>query len=408
MSTRQSTLDFLKTEVAAGSALAIAALAAVAIANSAWSDLYFHWVHAEHTLQIGGFVETKSTLKWIKEGLMAVFFYVVGLEIKYEILRGELSSWKKIGLPVFAALGGMIAPALVYLAFNSGDGGVPRGWPIPTATDIAFALAALAMAAPRLPSSLRIFLLTLAIADDLGAVALIAILFSAKLNLMAILGAGVVLACLAAISRTKHATSMIYVVGFLLVWALALKSGINTSLAGVAVAMTVSIEANKPGDEGMVKYFLEGMHPYVAWGILPLFAFAAAGFSFSTMEMNHLFAPLPLGIALGLVLGKPIGVMAASALAVGLKIGKRPTDATWFELFGISMLCGVGFTMSLFIGGLAFHSGEAAAQVQLGVISGSMVSILIGAVALRWAQIKRGAAPAGDKPNLRGSGQPVP
>ena len=395
MSMRKATRDFLSTEAASGSALAIAALAAVLLANSPWADSYFGWAHAKHTLQVGGFVETKTTLKWIKEGLMAVFFFVVGLEIKYEILRGELSSWKKLGLPVFAALGGMIAPALVFLAFNLGEGGTPRGWPIPTATDIAFALAALAIAAPRLPASLRVFLLTLAIADDLGAVALIALLFSAKLNLLMILGALLALAAMAGIARLKQMTPLLCAIGFLIVWAFTLKSGVNTSLAGVAAAMTVPIAANRPGEEGMVKHFLEGMHPYVAWGILPLFAFAAAGFSFAAMETSHLLAPLPLGIAMGLLIGKPIGVMAAAALAVALGVGRRPTDATWFELLGVSFLCGVGFTMSLFIGGLAFPDGEATAQVQLGVVGGSILSILAGAALLRTAQMRR-AAPRGN------------
>jgi len=390
---RKLTLDILKTEAASGSVLAFAAVAAVVLANSPWAESYFGFVHAKHTLQIGGFVETLSTLKWIKEGLMAIFFFVVGLEIKYEVLRGELSSFKKVALPVLAAVGGMAAPALVFLAFNLGDGGVPRGWPIPTATDIAFALAALAIAAPRLPSSLRIFLLTLAIADDLGAVALIALLFSAELNLAAIAGAGVTLGLMALMGRTRRGTPLLYGLFFLAVWAFTLKSGVNTSLAGVAAAMTVPIGANRPGEEGLVKHFLEGMHPYVAYGVLPIFAFAAAGFSFATMEFGHMLAPLPLGVAMGLLLGKPIGVMAAAGLAVMLRLGHLPSGTTWLELFGISLLCGVGFTMSLFIGGLAFpDGGETAAQVQLGVIGGSILSIVAGAVVLRIAQMRRRAA----------------
>jgi NhaA family Na+:H+ antiporter len=390
---RKLTLDILKTEAASGSVLALAAVAAVVLANSPWAESYFSFVHAKHTLKVGGFEETLSTLKWIKEGLMAVFFFVVGLEIKYEILRGELSSFRKLALPVLAAIGGMAAPALVFLAFNLGDGGVPRGWPIPTATDIAFALAALAIAAPRLPSSLRIFLLTLAIADDLGAVALIAVLFSAELNVAAIVGAGVTLALMALMGQTRRGTPLLYAIFFLIVWAFTLKSGINTSLAGVAAAMTVPIGANRPGEEGMVKHFLEGMHPYVAYGILPVFAFAAAGFSFGTMAFGHMLAPLPLGIAMGLMLGKPIGVMAAAALAVVLRLGHLPSGSTWLELFGISLLCGVGFTMSLFIGGLAFpDGGETVAQVQLGVIGGSILSIVAGSVILRIAQMRRRAS----------------
>jgi NhaA family Na+:H+ antiporter len=399
MATRKLTLDFLKTEAASGSVLALAAVAAVVLANSPWADGYFGLVHAQHTLSIGGFEETRSTLKWIKDGLMAVFFFVVGLEIKYEVMRGELSSPRKLALPVLAAIGGMAAPALVFLAFNVGDGGAPRGWPIPTATDIAFALAALAIAAPRLPASLRIFLLTLAIADDLGAVALIALLFSAQISLPALAGAAVVLALMALLGRTRRGSPLLYAILFVAVWAFTLKSGINTSLAGVAAALTVPIGPRRPGEEGMVKHFLEGLHPYVAYGVLPVFAFAAAGFSFSAMQASDVLAPLPLGIAMGLVLGKPIGVMAASALAVMLGLGQRPSGATWLEMFGVSLLCGVGFTMSLFIGGLAFaDSGETASQVQLGVIAGSVLSILAGALVLRIAQVRRGRVTLQDAP----------
>lgn len=383
--TRRFTLDFLKTEAASGLILAAAAVFAVILANSPWRDAYFAFVKSPFTLQIGGFEETKSVLKWTKDGLMAVFFFVVGLEIKYEILKGELSDPRKLALPVFAAIGGMAAPALVFLAFNLGDGGHPNGWPIPTATDIAFALAALAIAAPRLPASLRVFLLTLAIADDLGAVALIAILFTSDLNLAALAGAAVGLAGMVWIGRWRRIPPLLFAALFLVVWAFTLKSGVNTSLAGVAAALTVPIAPRKDGEEGVLKTYMHALHPYVAYGILPFFAFVAAGFAFDIFGGSGLLAPLPLGIAAGLVLGKPIGVFGAAVLASALRLGQRPSGSTWLELLGVSMLCGVGFTMSLFIGGLAFPAGDTTAQVQLGVVAGSVVSVLAGILTLKLA-----------------------
>jgi NhaA family Na+:H+ antiporter len=389
---RRLTIDFLRTESASGVILATAALAAILLANSPWSDSYFAFINHQIPIQIGAFSETKPVLKWIKDGLMAIFFFVVGLEIKYEILRGELSNPRRLALPVLAAIGGMVAPAAVYLALNLGAGGAPHGWPTPTATDIAFALAALAVAGPRLPPSLRVFLLTLAIADDLGAVALIAILFTAQLNLYALGGAAAAITLMALLSRWKSAPYLFYAACFVLAWAFTLKSGVNTSLAGVAAAMTVPIDPRRPGQEGPLKHFMESLHPYVAFLILPLFAFAAAGFSLKGLSLADLASPVALGIALGLFLGKQIGVFGLSALAIGLKLARRPTGARWLELYGVALLCGVGFTMSLFIGGLAFHPDDmlAQTQVRLGVVAGSVFSTLFGMAMLGLAQRQRG------------------
>ncbi|MBS0490373.1 MULTISPECIES: Na+/H+ antiporter NhaA [unclassified Phenylobacterium] len=391
---RRLTLDFLKTETASGVILTTAALLAVALANSPWADHYFAFIKHEITIQIGAFHEAKPVYRWIKEGLMAIFFFVVGLEIKHEILRGELSNPRRLALPVLAALGGMIAPAGVYLMLNLGQGGAPQGWPTPTATDIAFALAALAVAGPRLPSSLRIFLLTLAIADDLGAVALIAILFTSEVNMYALGGAAASIALMALMSKWKSAPYLFYAACFALAWAFCLKSGVNTSLAGVAAAMTVPIDPRKPGHEGPLKHFMESLHPYVAYLILPLFAFAAAGFSFQGLSLSTLANPVPLGIAMGLFVGKQIGVFGFSAAVIGLKLARRPTGAKWLELYGVSLLCGVGFTMSLFIGGLAFDPNDTLAQteVRMGVIAGSILSALVGMGVLAYAQRQRNEA----------------
>ncbi|MDP3852618.1 Na+/H+ antiporter NhaA [Phenylobacterium sp.] len=390
---RKFTLEFLRTEAASGVILASAALLAILLANSPWSEGYFSFIGHPITIQIGAFHETKPVLKWIKDGLMAIFFFVVGLEIKYELLRGELSNPRRLALPVLAAIGGMAAPAAIYLALNLGAGGAPQGWPTPVATDIAFALAALAVVGPRLPPALRVFLLTLAIADDLGAVALIAILFTAKVNLYALGGAAAAVALMALMSRWKTAPYLFYAACFALAWAFTLKSGVNTSLAGVAAAMTIPIDPRKPGHEGPLKHFMESMHPYVAFLILPLFAFAAAGFSFKGLSLDALFGPVPLGIALGLFVGKQIGVFGIGALAIGLKIARRPTGTKWLELYGVSLLCGVGFTMSLFIGGLAFDAGDMAAQTQvrIGVVVGSLLSVLVGMAVLGVAQGRRNA-----------------
>jgi len=386
---RRLTLDFLKTESASGLILAAVAAAAILMANSPWASAYFGFIDTTFTIQVGAFRETHSVLDWIKEGLMAIFFFVVGLEIKYEILRGELANPRRLVLPIIAALGGMIAPALIYLVINAGPSGAPPGWPIPTATDIAFAVAALAIAGPRLPPTLRVFLLTLAIVDDLGAVALIGLVFSSGVQVAALVGALVSLALMALLGRWRGAPYLFYALGFLLIWAFTLKSGISTSVAGVAAAMTVPVEPRKAHRPGVLEDFMESLHPYVAYMILPLFAFSAAGFSLSGMSLSALTSPITLGVAAGLFLGKQLGVFGSTAAVIALKLARRPTGATWVEIYGVSLLCGVGFTMSLFIGALAFPTGAGAAQVRLGVLIGSVLSVAAGMAVLSWAQGRR-------------------
>jgi NhaA family Na+:H+ antiporter len=388
---RRPTLEFLKTESGAGLVLVAAALAALAMANSRWAPQYQTLVAWRIPVRVGDFEETLSVLDWVRDGLMSVFFLVVGMEIKFEVLRGELSSPRRLVLPVVAAMGGMVAPALIYLAFNLGRGGAPQGWTIPTATDIAFALAALAVVAPHMPASLRVFLLTLAIADDLAGVGLISILFTARLETGALAGAAACLAVLASISRWRRAPFILYAAGFLAVWAFTLKSGVNPSIAGVACAMATPVGPRRPGQESVLKYFIDSLHPYVAYLILPLFAFVAAGFSFSAMSPAHLAAAMPLGIAAALFIGKPLGVFGASVGAVALRLGRRPTGSTWIELLGVSMLCGVGFTMSLYLGASAFQASGplTQAEVRSGVLAGSAGSALAGGLLIAWAQRRR-------------------
>jgi NhaA family Na+:H+ antiporter len=386
---RRLTLDFLQTESASGMMLAAAAATALIMANSPWAPSYAAFVSAPFAIQLGAFRETLSVADWVKHGLMAIFFFVVGLEVKYEVLRGELASPRRLVLPVLAAAGGMAAPAIVYIALNLGPGGAPSGWPIPISTDIAFAVAALAIAGPRLPPTLRIFLLTLAIVDDLGAVAVIALVFTSKLSLPALAGAAISLGLMALLGRWRGAPYLLYAVGFALVWAFTLKSGVSTSAAGVAAAMTIPIEPRKPHRPGVLEDFMEGLHPYVAFLILPLFAFTAAGFSLRDTPAGSMLGPATLGVALGLFLGKQVGVFGATAAAIGLKLARRPTGATWLELYGVSILCGAGFTMSLFIGALAFPAGPFPAQARLGVLAGSLLSTGAGAAVLGWAQASR-------------------
>ena len=378
---RRLTLDFLKTETAGGALLALAAAAGLVAANTPWSDAYFAALATPIAVQLGGWSHTLTALDWIKEGLMALFFFVVGLEIKYEAVKGELSSPRRLALPVIAAVGGMVVPALVYAGAVSALGGrhALHGWPTPTATDIAFALAVLALAGRRAPPALRTFLLALAVADDLGAVVLIAALFTRELDFGAMAAALGVLAFLAVLGRWRRAPASLFTAAVLLLWGLTLESGISPSVAGVAAAMCVPVRPRKPGERGVLERVQEALHPYVAWGVLPLFAFAATGFRLAGLPLREMFGPVPVGVALGLVLGKPVGVLGASWLAVRLRLARRPTGVGWTQMAAAAALCGVGFTMSLYLGALAFVE-EPALEIgaKIGVLVGSLAATGIG------------------------------
>lgn len=381
---KKLTLDFLKTEAASGAALGLAALAALIVANSPWSADYFSWLKAEHTLQIGPLVLVETTSNWIKEGLMAIFFLVVGLEIKHEILKGELSNPKKLALPIIGALGGMAAPVGVYLLVSHLLGGPTQGWPIPVATDIAFALAVFGLVGKNLPSSLRVFLLTLAIVDDLGAIVLIAALFSQGVEWVPLFGALGVIALMAVLGRFRLAAAF-WSLGFAAMWWLTVKSGLSTSLTAVAFAAVVPVNPRKETGVSPLRDAMHDLHPYVAFIVLPVFAFAKAGVSFAGLSVEQMFAPLVIAIALGLFVGKQIGVFGAAWLATKLKIADRPSGASWLQLYGVSLLCGIGFTMSLFIGVLAFPGAVDSVEqveVKLGVIGGSVLSTVVAALVL--------------------------
>ncbi|WP_428150707.1 Na+/H+ antiporter NhaA [Brevundimonas sp.] len=387
---RKWTLDFLKTEAASGAVLGLAAIAALIVANSPLSDAYFYWLKSEHLFQAGPLSLQLTVSEWIKEGLMALFFLVVGLEIKYEILKGELSDPKKLVTPVAAALGGMLAPAGVYLLFSAGLQGPHQGWPIPLATDIAFALAVFALVGRGLPSSLRVFLLTLAIVDDLGAIGLIAVLFSEGVEWAPLAWAGALLGFGALMSR-RRIPAPFWVMGFLAVWWLSVQAGLSTSLAAVAFACIVPVSPRAADGQSPLKEAMHDLHPYVAYLVLPLFAFAKAGVSFAGLSLDQLLAPLVLGVAAGLFVGKQLGVFAAAWLVTRLGLGAKPGQSTWLQVYGVSLLCGVGFTMSLFIGALAFPGAVDSpeqVEVKLGVILGSVLSGVSGGVIL-WIASRR-------------------
>lgn len=389
---RKLTLDFLKTEAASGMVLGFAALAALVVANSPIAGDYFAWLKSYHVVQLGPIVIEQNISDWIKEGLMAVFFLVVGLEIKYEILRGELSDPRKLAMPVIAAFGGMAGPALVYLAIAIMLGGPTGGWPIPLATDIAFALAVFALAGRGLPPSLRIFLLTLAIVDDLGAIALIAILFSEGVAVTPLLIAGGLLIGGAVLGRIGKVPAPFWVLGFAAVWYFTVQAGLSTSLSAVAFAAIVPVKPRREDGQSPLKEAMHDLHPYVAFLVLPLFAFAKAGVSFAGLSLEAAFAPLVIAIALGLFVGKQIGVFGAAWLASTLKIGARPSGATWLQVYGVSLLCGIGFTMSLFIGVLAFPGAidsPEQVEVKLGVLGGSLLSIITAVIVLSMASRRR-------------------
>jgi len=379
--TQTALVQFLKTDAAGGFILAGCAVAALLLANSGLAPLYKEILHTPLPLVIGPLDVHLDVEEWIKDGLMALFFYVVGLELKRELVAGELSDPRMVVLPVAAALGGMIGPVCIYLALNSG--GDLRGWPIPVATDIAFAVAALAILARGAPPALRIFLLTLAVVDDLGAVILIALLFSRDLALVPLAGLALSLIALLGLSAWRRAPVWLYGLGALLVWLFALKSGIHTSVAGVAAALTVPLR----GEKGPLETLERTLHLVSAYVVMPLFAIAAAGIPLGGLTLRDLAAPVPLGIALALALGKPIGVLVASYGVSAAGLAKLPSGATALDMIAVACLCGIGFTMSLFLGGLAFIGDDAAEMgARLGVLLGSALALVLASTCFALAR----------------------
>ncbi|GAB5347954.1 Na+/H+ antiporter NhaA [Alteriqipengyuania sp. 357] len=376
----RSLRDFLKQESAGGIVLMVAAAIAVLWANSPLSSAYFGMLGTEVAATVGGEGVKKSALLWINDGLMALFFLLVGLEVKREVLVGQLSSWQQSSLPIFAALGGMAAPALVFVAINLGQPGNIQGWAIPAATDIAFALGILALLGSRVPVALKALLLAVAVIDDIGAIAIIALFYTPGVDLAMLGSAAVVLVLLAGFGYMRVGSSIPYAILGVALWYFVLKSGVHATLAGVALAMCIPMTDRR--GEAKLEHWEHGLHPWVAFMVVPIFALANAGVSFEGMEPAALLAPLPLGIALGLLVGKQAGILGLAWLAVKSGIARLPDGVGWLQVWGLSLIAGIGFTMSLFIGNLAFASPEQINAVKLGVLSGSIISALLGVAIL--------------------------
>jgi len=382
----ESIRRFMKIEAAGGIVLALAAVAALILSNSALAPLYDAFVQMRGEVRVGSdaLVLSKPLLLWVNDLWMAVFFFLVGLELKREVLAGELNSVKQAALPLAAALGGMAVPALIYVALNHADPVALRGWAIPTATDIAFALGIVMLLGSRVPASLKVFLTAVAIIDDLGAIIVIAAFYTAQLSLSMLAAAGAGCLLLFALNRARVASIGPYAVVGLLVWVCVLKSGIHATLAGVVTAMAIPLRDRHGGSP--LERAEHALHPWVAFAVLPMFAFVNAGVSLRGVSLSFLTQGVPLGIALGLVVGKAVGVFGASTLLMRTLGVALPTGASTRQFFGVCVLCGIGFTMSLFIGGLAFAGLDPRleTQVKLGVLGGSLVAGLLG-VALLWS-----------------------
>jgi NhaA family Na+:H+ antiporter len=382
--------EFLRLESAGGILLMIATAAALIFANTGAQGLYQAFLGTPVEIRIGGFMLGKPLILWINDGLMAVFFFLVGLEIKREVMEGELSNPAQLTLPALAALGGMAAPAAIFWLFNRHDPVALRGWAIPAATDIAFALGVLALLGRRVPQSLKVFLLTLAILDDLGAIIIIALFYTADLAPVSLVVAGGALVVLAILNARRVTAIPPYILVGIVLWVAVLKSGVHATLAGVALALFIPIRPTEPGGKSPLRTLEHDLHPAVAYAILPLFAFANAGVSFEGMSLRFALEPLPLGIEFGLVVGKVVGVFGMAALAIGTRIARMPEGAGWTSLLGVSMLCGIGFTMSLFITNLAFgeHAPQRAVGAVIGVMIGSAVAAVLGYLLLRFTTAK--------------------
>jgi NhaA family Na+:H+ antiporter len=366
-------------EAASGLLLIAAAALALIINNSPLSWLYNGLLDTPVVAQIGALKIAKPLLLWINDGLMAMFFLLIGLEVKREVLEGHLSKPSQIVLPGAAAIGGMVVPALIYWFLNKDNPAALGGWAIPMATDIAFALGVLALLGKRVPVSLKLFLMTLAIIDDLGAIIVIAIFYSGALSTLSLILAAACLVALVAMNRLGVVKLGPYMIIGLILWVCVLKSGVHATLAGVTLAFCIPLRT-KNAEPSPLLSLEHALHPWVAFGILPLFAFANAGVSLAGVNLESFTHHVPMGIAAGLLLGKTIGVFGLTWLAVRIGIAALPTGANWGQVLGVAILCGIGFTMSLFVGSLAFVPGSSdyAGMDRMGILTGSILAALIG------------------------------
>ena len=388
--------DFFKMEAAGGIVLVIAAALAVIVSNSQLAGIYDAFLALPAQVRIGAIDIHKPLLLWINDGLMAVFFFLVGLEIKREFLEGQLSTIGQAALPAVAAVGGMAVPAAIYVVINLGHPENLNGWAIPAATDIAFALGVMAVLGSRVPISLKILLTAIAVFDDLGAIIIIAVFYTNQLSIISLylaMGFFGVLIVLNLMNVTKIAP---YIIIGIIVWVCVLKSGVHATLAGVALALTIPLRANDGQGHSPLRHLEHGLHRWVAFGILPIFAFANAGVTFEGIGLYSFVEPVKLGISAGLFVGKQIGIFGVLFVMIRFGLARMPEDANWLQLYGVSLLCGIGFTMSLFIGGLAWEHANFDAPVRLGVISGSILSAVLGFLVFSVAATKKRKPSSGD------------
>lgn len=369
--------EFFKMESAGGIVLMIAAILAMVAANTDLNYYYDQFLHAYITVTVGGFGFDKSMLHFINDGLMAVFFLLIGLEIKREFLEGELSSIDQSLLPIVAAAGGVALPALIFYYFNAGTEAI-HGWAIPAATDIAFALGVLSLFGKRVPLALKVFLMAVAVIDDLAAIVIIALFYSSDLSVKALEFAVAGIALLLLLNTMGlRKTSVFIFIGFF-VWLAVLKSGVHATLAGVVIGFLIPHKDTPAGQYSPLRKLEHNLHYWVAFFIMPVFAFANAGVNLDGMTLDIVLEPVPIGIALGLIVGKQIGVFAAAWLLIKAGLAKLPKDVRWRDLYGVCILAGIGFTMSLFIGGLAYDSHLMKVETRVGVLGGSIVSGILG------------------------------
>lgn len=398
---RAALQEFIRQETSAGIILFCAAVAAMVAINSALNPYYLAFLDIPVAVQFGALEIAKPLSLWINDGLMAIFFFLVGLEVKRELLEGQLSTIEQASLPVVAAIGGMAVPALIFLYFNWTVPENIDGWAIPAATDIAFALGVLALLGKHAPLSLKILLLAIAIIDDIGAIIIIAFFYTAEVSTFSLLLAGGATMILFAMNRLGVVRTAPYILVGTFLWICVLKSGVHATLAGVIAALAIPLNA-KDGSSPL-KHLEHFLHPWTAFLVLPLFAFSNAGVSLAGLRPADLMAPLALGIAAGLVIGKQIGVFGFMYLATRIGLVKRPDGVTWLQLYGLACLTGIGFTMSLFIGNLAFVDPDQIETVKLGVISGSLISGLLGYCLLRFL-----SSSARDNRNMASDGAEFP
>jgi NhaA family Na+:H+ antiporter len=375
--------EFFRLEAAGGMVLGAAALLAIILDNSPLRGFYDALLNVPFTVAVGSLGISKPLLLWINDGLMAIFFLLVGMELKREVLEGELSSKDQIALPALAALAGMAMPALIYLAVTSGTPGAARGWAIPAATDIAFALGILSLLGSRVPVSVKVFLTAIAVMDDLGAIIIIAAFYTDDLGWVPLALAAVAALGLFVLNRRGVTARAPYVLVGLALWVFVLKSGVHATLAGVLVGLAIPLRAKDSEGHSPLRHLEHTLHPWVAFGVLPIFAFANAGLPLLDMRPADMASAVPLGIALGLIFGKQLGIFGATWLAVKCGLARLPTGMDWRAVYGVAVLAGVGFTMSLFIGSLAFDQAAMAMQTRLGIICGSLVCGALGYGVLR-------------------------